>query len=230
MPTQREIYESFAEQYERLIVCEDYRHNIFPALTDIVSLEALDVVELGAGTGRLTTMLAPLANTIRVFDSALKMLKVARRKLNESKLENWQLAVADHRNLPLGGDGADLVISGWSICYLVTWYKSTWKLELTKALSEMKRVLRGRGTIIILETLGTDFQTPQIMDSLADYFKFLDATGFQSKWIRTDYKFESLSEAEALTSFFFGDKMPQEIINETPVTLPECTGIWWLTV
>lgn len=96
MPTQQEIYQNFAEQYERLIVREDYQHNIFPALTDIISLEALDMVELGAGTGRLTTMLAPLANTIHIFDSAFKMLDVARTKLNESNLENWQPAVADH--------------------------------------------------------------------------------------------------------------------------------------
>lgn len=113
---------------------------------------------------------------------------------------------------------------------MATWYKSTWRLELTKALSEMKRVLRGGGTIIILETLGTGFKTPQIMDSLANYFKFLDTMGFQSKWIRTDFKFESLTEAKALTSFFFGDKMSQEIIDGNPVILPECTGIWWLMV
>ena len=46
--------------------------------------------------------------------------------------------------------------------------------------------------------------------------------------IRTGYRFESL--AEDLTRFFFGDALADRVAREGLVILPECTGIWWLTV
>ena len=50
----KEIYASRARDYERLVAREDYQGNILKALQDIRALAGLDVVELGAGTGRLT--------------------------------------------------------------------------------------------------------------------------------------------------------------------------------
>ncbi len=89
-------------------------------------------------------------------------------------------------------------------------------------------MLRPGGTIIILETLGTGYETPHSPDSLMAYYAFLEEEeGFSSTWIRTDYQFESLTEAEALTRFFFGESMADKVISEDPVILPECTGIWW---
>jgi hypothetical protein len=48
--------------------------------------------------------------------------------------------------------------------------------------------------------------------------------------IRTDYRFESLAEAEDLMRLFFGDTLADRVASEGLVILPECTGIWWLTV
>lgn len=232
MPDYERIYNEQAAEYERLVSREDYQGNILAALKQIRPLEGLDVVDLGAGTGRMTCMLAPLVRTIRAYDASAHMLEVAVAKLSASGLQNWQTGIADHRELPVDDQTADLVISGWSIVYTVVGYKETWRHELGKALAETKRVLRPGGTIIILETLGTGYEIPTPPDDLRSYLAFLgEEAGFSSTWIRTDYLFESLAEAKALATFFFGEDMVEKIKgDETRVILPECTGIWWLNV
>ena len=145
------LYNTQADKYERLVSREDYQQNITPALNQIRPLAGLEVVELGAGTGRLTRLLAPIVRSMRAFDVAQPMLDVARAKLQKSASQNWALGVADNRNLPLKGQSADIVISGWSICYTIVWHPDNWRAELGKALFEMKRVLRPGGAIILLE-------------------------------------------------------------------------------
>jgi ubiquinone/menaquinone biosynthesis C-methylase UbiE len=227
MPDEKEIYNRHADQYELLVSREDYQRHILPALNRIRPFEGLDVVELGAGTGRLTCMLAPIVKTIQAFDASPHMLDVAAAKLQASGSNNWQARVADHRSLPLPDQAADVVISGWSICYTVVWHTDTWQTELGKALAEMKRVLRPGGTIIIIETLGTGKEKPEPPDNLKEYYAYLEREGFSSTWIRTDLKFESLAEAETLIRFFFGDELAQKVVEENRTVLPECTGIWW---
>ena len=91
----------------------------------------------------------------------------------------------------------------------------------------MKRVLTGDGTILLFESLGTGNEAPMKLDHLKDYYPWLDEAGFQSKWIRTDYKFESLAEAEELSRFFFGEELGDTVLKNNWVVLPECTGVWW---
>ena len=63
----------------------------------------------------------------------------------------------------------------------------------------MKRVLRPGGTIILLETLGTGHETPNPPSPImSQYHAFLEREGFDSTWMRTDYQFASLAEAETL--------------------------------
>jgi len=222
-----DIYNRHADRYELLVSREDYQQNILPALNRITPLAGLDVIDLGSGTGRLAAMLAPVVRTLRAFDTSEHMLDVAVAKLKHCPVQNWWVEVADHRSLPVEDGVADLAISGWSIVYTVVWHEESWRDELGKALAEMKRVLRPGGTIIILETLGTGHETPHPPDELKEYYAFLEAEGFSTTWIRTDYRFESLAEAESLTRFFFGDELAEQVERENWVILPECTGVWW---
>jgi ubiquinone/menaquinone biosynthesis C-methylase UbiE len=156
------------------------------------------------------------------------MLQVAAAELHADGRQNWHVAAADHRSLPIVAHTADVVISGWSIVYLVVWYESTWKSELAKGLNEIKRILRPGGDIIILETLGTGHVSPQPPDNLLEYYAFLEHEGFSTSWIRTDYRFESRQEAEEIVKFFYGEEMVGELLENDSITLPECTGIWHL--
>lgn len=123
------IYHEQADQYELLVSHEDYQENLFPASNRIKPLVGLDVVELGAGTGRLTCMLAPVVKTIQAYDASVHMLEVAAVKLRQGGWQNWRTEVADHRELPVDDGVADLAISGWSIVYTVVGYEGTWRRD-----------------------------------------------------------------------------------------------------
>jgi ubiquinone/menaquinone biosynthesis C-methylase UbiE len=233
MPTEKEVYEAHADQYERLVQREDYQNNILSAIESYCPLEGLDVVELGAGTGRLTRLLAPYVRSIKAFDSSAHMLEVAEESLRETGLSNWEVGVADHRQVPVEDVSADLVISGWSFCYLAVWGGTEWGSALQDGMHEIERILRPGGMVILIESLGTGSEKPRPPEHLEAYFDWLTEAGFERGWIRTDYRFESLEEAVELSTFFFGKEMGQKVRKNNwqipfraPV-LPECTGIWW---
>ena len=227
---QRQIYQTDGDRYEALISREDHQGNIPRAIDEILRVDGLDVLDLGAGTGRLTLLLAPRAKSIRAFDASAEMLRVCRERLVATGLSNWQVDVADHRQLPVEDHSADLVVSGWSISYLSVWNKENGNAELDEWLVEMKRVLRKDGTIILFESLGTGNEEPIRLEHVESTYQWLDANGFQSTWIRTDYKFASLEEAVELSRFFFGDELGDKVERNQWMILPECTGVWWRKV
>ena len=224
---QRNIYQSEGERYEALISREDHQGNIPRVIDEIINVDGLDVIDLGAGTGRLTLILAPRAKSIRAFDVSAEMLRVCRERLIASGLLNWQVDVADHRHLPVEDHSVDLVVSGWSVSYLAVWNPEQPYQELDKWLVEMRRVLRKAGTIILFESLGTGNESPVRLEHVESTYQWLDENGFQNKWIRTDYQFESLDEAADLAGFFFGAEMADRVRQERLIVLPECTGVWW---
>ena len=226
----RKIYQTDADRYEALVSREDHQGNIMKALEEIVNPDGLDILDLGAGTGRLTLMLAPQAKSIWAFDASAEMLRVCRERLLASGLSNWEVDVADHRQLPVENHSADLVVSGWSVAYLYVWHPETWRDELEKWLGEMKRILRRDSFIVLFESLGTGNEAPIQLEHLKGYYSWLDEAGFQNKWIRTDYKFESVDEAEDLARFFFGDELADRVMANNWAVLPECTGVWWLKI
>lgn len=227
---QRKIYRTDGDRYEALVSREDYLRNIPQAIDEVINVDGLNILDLGAGTGRLTLMLAPRVKSIHAFDASAEMLRVCRERLMTSGLSNWQVDVADHRQLPVDDHSADLVISGWSVSYLSVWNQENGEAELDKWLTEMRRVLRKNGTIILFESLGTGNESPVRLEHVEPTYRWLDANGFQNKWIRTDYKFESVEEAEELSRFFFGDELGDKVKENNWVILPECTGIWWIKV
>jgi ubiquinone/menaquinone biosynthesis C-methylase UbiE len=227
---QKRIYQSEGDRYEALVSREDYRGNILRAIEEILDLDGLDALDLGAGTGRLTLLLAPRVKSIRSFDASTEMLRVCRERLLASGLSNWQVDVADHRRLPVADHSTDLVVSGWSVSYLAVWDKENGTAELDKWLDEMIRVLRSGATIILFESLGTGNESPMRLEHVESTYQWLDTHGFQNKWIRTDYQFKTVDEAADLAGFFFGDEMAEQIRKRQGLLLPECTGVWWRQV
>ena len=228
MTDHQEIYREQAARYELLVSREDYQQNIFRALNQIVPFAGLTVAEFGAGTGRLTCMVAPAVKYVYAFDKSAHMLSVAAEKLMKGGHSNWSVAVSDHRFMAMDSGRADVAISGWSMCYVVVDNPENWQEELNRALGEFRRVVKSGGYLILLETLGTGFETPEPPAHLLEYYANLEADGFQRSWIRTDYKFQNRVEAESSAKFFFGEEMlPKIKEDKRGVILPECTGIWW---
>jgi ubiquinone/menaquinone biosynthesis C-methylase UbiE len=229
MPTFEEIYAEHAEAYDALVEREDYEGHLLPALAGIAPLRGACVVELGAGTGRLTRLIAPLVKEIRAYDASAHMLGVARVRLVSTGLANWELGVADNKRLPVEDGAADIAIAGWSLGHAVDWFPETWRDEIGAALDSMARVLRSGGTAITLETMTTGSETAAPpTEALAEYYGWLETErGFTGISIRTDYRFESVDEADRLTRFFFGDELADRVRRARWTVLPENTGIWW---
>ena len=232
MPDFKEIYANHADRYDRLVAREDYQGNLLRALGEIGPLAGLDVVELGAGTGRFTRMLAPIVGSIRAFDASQHMLDMAAETLARGGWANWRLALADSRELPVEDACADLALAGWTFGHMTEWYPDAWRDEIGRAVGEMRRVLRPGGIAVIVETLGTGRETPQPpAERLAKYYTMLERDyGFTRTWLRTDYRFQSQAEAAELTGFFFGAPAPTTLTEEGFAIVPECTGVWWLLV
>ncbi len=228
MPTEKEVYANHAVEYEALVSCEDYQGNILKAIQEITPLDGLDVLDLGAGTGRLACLLAPIVRTMLAFDLSPHMLGIACDKMRRIKSDCWLAAACDHRLLPLTVRAADLIVSGWSVSYLTVWNPPRWREEADAWLTEARRVLRPGGYIILFESLGTGNVAPQRLAHLENFYGWLDEVGFENKWIRSDYRFESPEAASNVAGFFFGDEMKANIVHEKMTILPECTGVWWL--
>jgi ubiquinone/menaquinone biosynthesis C-methylase UbiE len=225
------IYSSQADKYDRMVAHEDFQGNISRALESVRPLKGLEVIELGAGTGRLTRLIAPQAKRIWAFDISRHMLSAAASRLTAAGLGHWATAVADNRRLPVPPAAADLVIAGWTLGHSVGWHPLSWQDEIGRALAEMKRVARPSGARVILETLGTGRETPRPPSAgLAAFYTWLETEhGFHRDWIRTDYLFDSPVQAAGLTRFFFGDELADRILEERITLLPECTGVWTCT-
>lgn len=102
MPDHSNIYMNETEQYELLISREDYQHNIMREIHKIVpNVNKLDVLDMGAGTGRLSCLLAPQVQSIITTDASPAMLARAERNLTYIGAENWQIYLADNRSLPI---------------------------------------------------------------------------------------------------------------------------------
>lgn len=218
----RRIYRSQADSYEALVAREDGDGNLLPALRRLAALDG-DLVEFGAGTGRLTRLLAPSARSVRAFDASPAMLTLARKL---SRIPEIAFAAARNHALPARSASADLALAGWTFGHAVGWNPQGWEAELDACLAEMARVLRPGGTAVVIETLGTGRSDPAPPnEGLAALYRRLEACGFRPSWIRTDYLFPDRSEADRLCQGFFGTTFP--LVQEAAGwRLPECTGLW----
>jgi len=223
------IYRHEADRYHALVMREDWQGRLLPVILAAVELRGLDVVELGAGTGRLTGLVAPLAARVRAFDRSPAMLERAARHLAALPPGRVSLAVAENAAVPLPDACADAVIEGWSFGHSVVGSGGGWEAAAEELLRESFRLLRPGGSLAIVETLGTGRSQPGPPDPiLARWYAWLeDVRGFASAWMRTDYRFASRAEADELTGLFFGGRFGCEPGPGGDVILPECTGIWW---
>lgn len=226
MPDHETIYKKEAATYEAMISKQD---TLKERIREIRPFAGLDIVDIGAGTGRLSAALAPEAGSIVALDASEAMLRIAADKLTAAGAANWRTEACDMRSLPLEEGSADLIVAGWSICYLASSDNPNWEQDLHKVMKELMRVLRKGGTVIIFETMGTGFEAPNPPSFLLGYYAALEKKyGFSHKWIRTDYRFDSAMQAERLTEFFFGSGMTDRAVDPGRTTVPECAGVWWL--
>ena len=232
---------------EALCRRQDHAGELLAALQAIVPNLGCSsrVADVGAGTGKLSRLLAPHVASIILVDRSSDALSVARGQLAAHHDCAISFCEADMRTLPLANESVDLVIVGWAVSYLKSeheiWHPDgssggPWRDEVDRAMKEFDRVLAPGGTLVILETMGTAVERSQRSGSWL-YAHYRAAHGLQEKVIRTDYSFPSKREALQTLSFFFGrgvaqraEKLLSATVDEDEACIvPECTGMWWRT-
>src|SRR5688572_27776018 len=91
----QQIYRQHAVEYDRLVNAEDCDHQLAPAIEKVVALNNVAVMEVGAGTGRVSRLLTGHHVRLVAVDQAAAMLNVARNHLRS--YGNYVLAQADGR-------------------------------------------------------------------------------------------------------------------------------------
>jgi ubiquinone/menaquinone biosynthesis C-methylase UbiE len=224
MTDYRDIYQHHADRYDTLVSHEDHEGNLTRALLDLMGPRPLDVVETGAGTGRLTRLLAPHARSVKAFDAAAPMIDVAKRSLPTVE---WGVAL--HDTLPVPDASADLTLEGWAFGHALSWNPTGWRDDLQRWVREFERVVRPGGKLVLIETMGTGVETPFAGGhSLEPFHTFVVETlGFSHRALRTDYAFDSVDEAIDTLGFFFGERLISRIREHQWKVVPECTGLYW---
>jgi ubiquinone/menaquinone biosynthesis C-methylase UbiE len=101
----------------------------------LVGRQAATVLELGAGTGKLTEQLVALGHDVHATDPDDAMLAVLRRKLPDTRT-----SVAGAEDLPVPDRSVDVVVAAQ--CF--HWF------DLDRALPEIARVLRPGGHVALV--------------------------------------------------------------------------------
>ena len=229
---QERVYEEDAANYDLLISAEDADGELPRALTGLLGergagFAGARVADIGAGTARLTRVVAERAAHVDLVDRAGPMLEVGRGRLEKLGRTNFQVHQADARALPLASGAYDIAMAGWVFGHFRHWMPEGWKDEVSAALGEMRRILRPGGHLFVIETLGTGHETPRQHPALDEYFAYLEQVeGLTRTWIRTDYAFADPETAAAITGRFFGEAFADKVRAEGWSRVPECTAIF----
>ena len=222
----RNIYHNKALEYHHMITAEDVDGNLKPAIQSLLG-NRRRILDLGAGTGRIPLLLQGVGYKITALDLHLAMLRENKRQRRLAGA-NWPLLCSDMRLLPFPSQSWEAAIAGWAIGHLRSWYDPDWKNQIGSIITEMVRVVQPGGALIIIETLGTGFISPQPPTiGLAEYYEKLEHQwGFTRQVIQTDYLFKDVEDAVTKTTFFFGQELAAKVIANDWQRLPEWTGLW----
>ena len=217
------IYANEAETYHRLIAAEDAHGELAGRVAAAIG-DAATIVDIGAGTGRLSVVCCQAGKRVHGVDVARAMLDVAATKLADCP-GRWALSVGDARDLPIDDAWADVAVAGWVFGHFTEFWPDGWTGELDTALAEMDRVVKPGGTEVVIDTLGTAVaEAAAPTPLLGKYHERLEALGFEKAVLRTDYRFTSVEESIELLDWFFG--LGDWARDHNNALVPEFTG-WW---
>ena len=222
------LFADHAEKYDRFVAAEDFQGKLLQTLKQHGHLNREQAVaDLGTGTGRLAFLVAPIVRHVYGIEPVSGMRLVAESKKLKLGVKNVDFLPGEHKDIPLPDNSIDLIVEGWAFLKTFDSTYPDWRPEFEAIVLEMKRKLRPRGAVILVETMGSLHiwdEVPARTVVLYDYFE--KELGLKKSIFRTDYKFSNLEEAVDLGTFFFGDEIGAEIQQIGEPVVPEATAIW----
>ncbi|NOY07499.1 MAG: class I SAM-dependent methyltransferase [Spirochaetes bacterium] len=228
MPSMTEIYNRHAFEYDELVSHEDYSGNLPRKLHAIFNFNNKSVIEFGVGTGRLTKLYIQQVKQVSCFDRSVHMLDKAKANLEPFKGKTT-LDICDNNYINRLDLKADFIIEGWSFGHTIMENADEVFKTTDKLVSDCALLLEKNGTIIIIETLGTDMEKPiPPAKTLEVFYNYLEEKhNFKRIIIETDYKFTTVHEAVRVLGFFFGEETAKSISEKNNTIVKEFTGIWY---
>lgn len=142
-------------------------------------LPRLTIVDIGAGEGTLSLMLAQRAERVIAVDNSEKMVEYGTDVARRNGVENLEYRLGDLEELPLEGAEADLALFHQSLHHA---------LHPDRALAEAWRVLKPGGRVVVMDLLKHGFE--QARELYADVWLGFSQVELMELLRRT--KFESI--------------------------------------
>ncbi len=235
----KNVYELNPHTFNNFCSKEDYAGNL---IKEISAFDFNDktVLDMGAGTGRFTKMVANAAKHVTCSDCSPKMIEYLKESLQDKGYYNkLSFIQCDHLALPaLSKEKYDYIIAGYSIGAYFTDKLLTpeQKINLFKEIIRaLKSMLNSNGKIIIIESLGIaeNGRTSQLFEfdhGLKLYYDLLKKYGFNIKEINTAFRFNTEDEAKKVIWSFWGAEGISKIENHYGKWyVNEMSGIWTIS-
>ena len=101
-----------------------------------------DVLEVGIGSGLNLPLYSSEVQRVYGVDPSLELQRMALKRATATRARVEFLSQSTEDTLPLGDGTIDTVVMTWTLCSIP---------DTTKALRQMKRVLRGSGRLVFIE-------------------------------------------------------------------------------
>ncbi len=228
LPDYDALFADQGDKYDLFVSAEDFQCNLLSTLKQCGQLNRdQSVADLGTGTGRVAFLVAPIVRHVYGIEPVAGMRQVAEAKKNRLNVKNVDFFPGEHKSIPLPDHSIDVIVEGWA--FLKAYYATypEWRTEFQAIVPEMKRILRPRGMVILIETMGSLHiwkEVPEETAVLYDYFE--KELNLKKTIVRTDYRFSSVEDAVDLCTFFFGDEVGAEVAQIGEPIVPEATALW----
>ena len=192
------------DYYEIFSIAEDAENKVKNYLNNI-SKDKI-VLDAGCGTGKFLNIIESNSKEYIGIDLSDKQLEKARLKSNN----NSRFICSNLSNIPLEDKSIDLIVSTWVLGTIIDIN------ERNNVLSELKRVLKDNGTIILVENReGSEFETIRNRDKdnrTRDYNNWILNNGFiLDEEIDTYFEFKTFEEAKKCFEVIYGEGIASKI-------------------
>ncbi len=196
------------DYYEIFSIAEDGENKVGSYLEDICKDKI--VLDAGCGTGKFLNILEEYSKKYIGIDLSDKQLEKAKVK---SKKDTSEFICSNLSKINLESDKVDLIVCSWVLGTIID------ITERNKCLSELKRLLKSNGTIILIENdENSEFEEIRNRNKdsrTRDYNNWILSNGFTvDKQIDTYFNFNSYNEAKKSFEVIYGEAVANKITNK----------------